>query len=152
MQWIVTYIREEWDGVTKGKFANWLVGLRNGLGTGIFKYFLSGFTTTVLMVGIHVAMAAGSSGVTNPLAGKAGNAGSMLNKVLSYLDDAILAVGGAWFLFSLYMAIIKFMSHSHQAQRREEAKTHLWHVAIAGVLLGAGGALAAGLYNFGGSL
>ncbi|MCL6441898.1 MAG: hypothetical protein K6T83_00285 [Alicyclobacillus sp.] len=105
--------------------------------------------------GSIVVFAASSSGpassISSPVTAS-GDVGSIINTIIKWVDGAVLAVAGAWFLFSLYMAIMKYMSGSHHAQKREEAKTHLVHVAIAGVLLGAAGVVAGALYNFGASL
>jgi len=92
------------------------------------------------------------SGISNPLAGKSGSIASILNTVISWVLGAVSALAGAWFLFHLFKAVLGFMAGSNHAQRREEAKSHLVHVAISGVLLGAIGVVAAALYNFGSSL
>lgn len=109
---------------------------------------VSAATTLALF---HVTAFA-DSGVTNPLAGKTGSVASILNTVISWILGAIASVAGAWFLFHLIKAIIGLMSGAHHAQRREEAKSHLVHVAVSGVLLGAVGVVAGALYNFGSSL
>lgn len=97
------------------------------------------------------AYAAGS-GVTNPLSGQQGSISSILNTIISWVLGAVSAVAGAWLLFHLYKAVMSFMAGANHAQRREEARAHLVHVVVAGVLLGAAGVIAGALYNFGSSL
>ncbi|WP_258111620.1 hypothetical protein [Alicyclobacillus sp. SP_1] len=93
-----------------------------------------------------------STSINNPLSGKTGSLGGIINSIVSWGLAAIAAIAGAFFLFHLYKAIIGFMAGSHHAQRREEAKTHLWYVIIAGVLLGGAGVFAGALFNFGHNL
>lgn len=95
---------------------------------------------------------ADTSGVTNPLSGQQGSISSILNTIISWVLGAVSAVAGAWLLFHLYKAVMSFMVGAHHAQRREEARAHLVHVVVAGVLLGAAGVIAGALYNFGSSL
>lgn len=93
-----------------------------------------------------------SSGVTNPLSGQQGSVASILNTLISWVLGAVSAVAGAWMLFHLYKAVMSFMASANHAQKREEARAHLVHVIVAGVLLGAAGVIAGALYNFGAGL
>ena len=96
------------------------------------------------------------SGITNPLAGTAGQPADTVshtvNKTISWGLDAVKMVAVAWFLFQLYKTIMAFMSSSHSAQKREEARGHLIQVVIAGILLGAAQIIGGALYNFGSTL
>ena len=124
----------------------------------------SGFTKRVVgwmalmmtMVMTEATVFAGTSGITNPLAGTAGQPAATVsgtvNKTISWGLDAVKMVAMAWFLFQLYKTIMTFMSSSHSAQKREEARGHLIQVVIAGVLLGAAQIIGGALYNFGSTL
>ncbi len=95
------------------------------------------------------------SGITNPLAGTNSSTDTVshtLNKTIAWGLDAVKMVAVAWFLFQLYKTIMAFMSSSHSAQKREEARGHLIQVVIAGILLGAAQIIGGALYNFGSTL
>ena len=95
------------------------------------------------------------SGITNPLAGTNPSTDTVshtLNKTIAWGLDAVKMVAVAWFLFQLYKTIMAFMSSSHSAQKREEARGHLIQVVIAGILLGAAQIIGGALYNFGSTL
>ncbi|SHK66321.1 hypothetical protein [Alicyclobacillus tolerans] len=113
---------------------------------------LRGWATTAavsVIVAGSTMTADAQSQITNPLSGKGGSVSGIINSLVSWGLTAIAAVAGAFFLFHLYKAIIGFMAGSHHAQKREEAKTHLWYVVISGVLLGGAGVIAGALFNFG---
>ncbi len=127
----------------------------------------SGFTKRVIgwmgwmmtMVMTEATVFAGTtsnpSGITNPLAGTNPSTDTVshtLNKTIAWGLDAIKMVAMAWFLFQLYRTIMAFMSSSHSAQKREEARSHLIQVVIAGILLGAAQIIGGALYNFGSTL
>lgn len=95
--------------------------------------------------------AATSGAITNPLAGNSSSVGSFVNGVMSWALAAIASIAGAWFLFHLYKAILGFMAGANHAAKRDEAKSHLIHVAISGVMLGAAGVIAGALFNLGGT-
>ena len=85
----------------------------------------------------------------NPLAGSSGSIGSGMASLVNAIMGMVYAVGGVWFLFHLYKAIMSLMSKSAIAQKRDEAKSHLIHVAVSGVLLGGATLIAGMLFNFG---
>lgn len=83
----------------------------------------------------------------------AGNTTSTTN-VFSFIGNLITdivtvagAVAFAYTLLELYKGVIGFMRGGANAQRREEAKTHLLHVAVGAVLIGGSGAVLALLYG-----
>ena len=64
-----------------------------------------------------------------------------------FVDDVVGIAGGvalAYTMYELYKAVIGFMRGGANAQRREEAKVHLIHVAIGAVLVG-GSAIVLGI-------
>ena len=82
-----------------------------------------------------------------------GNTSSTTN-VFSFIGNLITdivtvagAVAFAYTLLELYKGVIGFMRGGANAQRREEAKTHLLHVAVGAVLIGGSGAVLALLYG-----
>ena len=89
---------------------------------------VGGFTKRVIgwvalmmtMVMTEATVFAGTSGITNPLAGTAGQPADTvshtLNKTISWGLDAVKMVAVAWFLFQLYKTIMAFMSSSHSRQ------------------------------------
>ncbi|WP_029421810.1 hypothetical protein [Alicyclobacillus macrosporangiidus] len=107
--------------------------------------------TVFLAMAFSLSPVWAASDITNPLSGNQSTVGSVLNGFIGWALGAVAAVAGAWFLFHLYKAIMLWMAGSHHAQKREEAKSHFVHVAIAGVVLGAAGVIAGALYNLGGS-
>ena len=116
------------------------------------KWFVvSVWATVVSTLSTSMAYAQTNSTITNPLSGNTSTVGGVTNSALSWILGATAAVSGSWFLFHLYKAIWGFMQGSNHAQKREEAKSHLVHVAISGVMLGAAGVVAGALYNLGGT-
>lgn len=113
-------------------------------------FLLGGLATFVQAMPVYAS--GNGSGINNPLAGQQGSVASILNTVIAWVLGAISSVAAAWLLFHLYKAVMGFMAGSHHAQRREEAKAHLVHVGIAGVMLGAAGVIAGALYHFGAGL
>ena len=114
------------------------------------------FSTATLFSGAASGTTAfaGNDTVTNLLSQKSSNASisGMVNSGLTYAVTAITAISGGWFLFHLYAAIMGFISSARHAQKREDAKSHLIHVAFSGVALGAALYIASALYNFGQTL
>ena len=124
--------------------------------SGWTKRIVGWMALMMTMVMTEATVFAGTSGITNPLAGTAGQKAATVsgtvNKTISWGLDAVKMVAMAWFLFQLYKTIMTFMSSSHSAQKREEARGHLIQVVIAGVLLGAAQIIGGALYNFGSTL
>ncbi len=69
--------------------------------------------------------------------------GSLVNDVVGIAG----AVALAYTVYELYKAIIGFMRGGANAQRREEAKVHLLHVAVGAVLVGGSGLVLGVLYG-----
>ena len=108
-------------------------------------------TQALAVTGAPPTVNPGSSGstISNPLAGSGGSIGSGMANLVNSVMGMVYAVGGVWFLFHLYKAIMSLMAKSSIAQKRDEAKSHLIHVAVSGVLLGGATLIAGMLFNFG---
>ena len=118
------------------------------------KGWVTAVTTLLVLAQVKgMAMASTPGGVTNPFQPTAGaSAGSIMTTGLSWLVHAVEAIAGGIFLFNLYMAISKFATHSHNAQKREEARSHVLWALGSGVLLGGAILFASAAYNFGSGL
>ena len=81
-----------------------------------------------------------------------GSSTSIFTIVSSIVTDFVTVAGGvalAFVLYSLFRAAVLFGLGGAQAQRRDEAKTHLAHAGIAGIIVGGAGVLVGALYAFG---
>lgn len=95
------------------------------------------------------------SGMQNIVGSNGQASNSIFTIVFNIINDIVGAasvVGGAWVLFELYRGVIGFMRGGINAQKREEAKGHLLHVAIGAVLIGGAQLLIGALYSFGSGL
>ncbi|MHB1681217.1 MAG: hypothetical protein ACYCYO_00115 [Bacilli bacterium] len=92
--------------------------------------------------------------LTPPVSKSAAGQGvnGIVNTLATDAKNMITFIAGAYLLFSIYRAVVAFMHGSHNAQKREEAKTHLIHVGVAAVIIGGAQLLANALYTFGGGL
>ena len=69
---------------------------------------------------------------------------SMWQQMATITKYTVGGVGGisvAYLLFEMYHVAILFMRGGSNAQKREEAKTHMVHIAIAGIVIGSSGVL-----------
>lgn len=107
--------------------------------------------TPVLAAAPPVVSSTGN-GITNPLGSSTASVGSVSASAINYIMAFVYAIGGVWFIFHLYKAIMSLMAKSHQAQKRDEAKSHLTHVLVSGILLGGATLIAGVLFNFGSGL
>ena len=106
-------------------------------------------TQALAATGAPPTVTGSGSTLGNPLAGSGGSIGSGMANLVNAIMSMVYAVGGVWFIFHLYKAIMSLMSKSAIAQKRDEAKSHLIHVAVSGVLLGGATLIAGMLFNFG---
>lgn len=114
---------------------------------GITAFYIAIATSTVM------AFAGTSTGIVSPFTPTSTDTvGGVITKIMAYVIGAVEAIAGAWFLFHLYKAVMLFMAGSRQAQKRDEAKSHIMHVIIAGVLLGGALVISSAVFNFGSSL
>ena len=78
-----------------------------------------------------------------------GNPG-LFTQIGQIVTQVVGAAGGlalAWTLVEFYHAAILFMKGGYNAQKREEAKTHLVHVAFGAAMVGGAGVVLAGLLH-----
>ena len=90
-------------------------------------------------------------GVTNSTGGLV-HSTSIFTIIGQLVTDGVTVAGGvalAVVLYSLLRAAMLFGLGGAQAQRRDEAKQHLSHAAIAGVVVGGAGIIVGALYAFG---
>ncbi len=118
---------------------------------------VKGWVMTVATLGMLAEMQimamAAPTAPTSPFTVTAGaDAGSIISSGIGWLVKAVTAIAGGVFLFNLYMAISKFATHSHNAQKREEARSHVFWALGSGVLLGGAILFASAAYNFGSGL
>ena len=116
-----------------------------------------GWVATVATLGMLAEMKimamAGTTDPTGPFKPVPGtDAGTIISSGMSRLVKAVTTIAGGVFLFNLYMAISKFATHSHNAQKREEARSHVFWALGSGVLLGGAILFASAAYNFGSGL
>jgi Type IV secretion system pilin len=112
-------------------------------------------TSTLATMVAPRAMAAGTSGVsgiTNPIASSGSTVGSVTNSAMTDVIYFVSAISGGWFLFHLYKGVMGLMAGSKNAQKREEAKSHISHIVISGIVLGGAVTFASAIMNLGASL
>ena len=66
----------------------------------------------------------------------------MWNQMATITKYVVGGAGGmavAYLLFEIYHVAILFMHGGSNAQKREEAKSHMVHIAIAGIVIGSSG-------------
>ena len=84
-----------------------------------------------------------------------GSATTIFTIIGNLVTDGVKVAGGvalAVVLYSLLRAAMLFGLGGAQAQRRDEAKQHLWHAGIAGIVVGGAAIFVGALYAFGGGL
>lgn len=59
--------------------------------------------------------------------------------ITKYTVGGVGGVSAAYLLFEIYHVAILFMHGGSNAQKREEAKSHMVHIVIAGIVIGSSG-------------
>lgn len=129
--------------------------VRRGIRRGRMGWMTAAFAAAWLLSGLPACatspiVATGSGSNLNVSFGNGSSVGAILAQVVNVGLGLVIAIAAPWFLFHLYKSIMGYMTKTHQAQKREEAKSHLVHTIVAGILLAAAIPIAAAVINFGG--